>query len=113
MVLHAEGADTIKLNLTREGGLARITVEDNGAGINRKAIAQLHEGKMQGVGVDSKGDSRRTMGIGLSVCQTIVKAHGGEMKAENRDGGAAISFTLPIVQTEEDENADTFQNIDY
>ena len=114
VVLHAGGADTIKLNLSREGGLARISVEDNGAGINRKAITQLLEGKMQGAGVDSKGDSRRTMGIGLSVCQTIVKAHGGEMKAENRNGGGAvISFTLPIVQTEEDENADTFQDIDY
>ena len=114
VVLHAGGADTIKLTLSREGGLARISVEDNGAGINRKAITQLLEGKMQGAGVDSKGDSRRTMGIGLSVCQTIVKAHGGEMKAENRNGGGAvISFTLPIVQTEEDENADTFQDIDY
>ena len=114
VVLHAGGADTIKLTLSREGGLARISVEDNGAGINQKAITQLLEGKMQGAGVDSKGDSRRTMGIGLSVCQTIVKAHGGEMKAENRNGGGAvISFTLPIVQTEEDENADTFQDIDY
>ena len=113
-VIHAKGADMINLSLNREGEMARISVEDNGAGINRKAIAQLLEGKMQGAGMDSKGDSRRTMGIGLSVCQTIVKAHGGEMKAENREqGGAVISFTLPIAQTEEDENADTFQDFDY
>ncbi len=114
VVVHAKGADLIKLTLSREEEMARISVEDNGAGINRKAMTQLLEGKMQGAGVDSKGDSRRTMGIGLSVCQTIVKAHGGEMKAENRNGGGAvISFTLPIVKTEEEENADTFQDIDY
>ena len=37
------------------------------------------------------------MGIGLSVCNTIVKAHGGEISAENRPGGGAIfRFTLEL-----------------
>ncbi|MBE7017776.1 MAG: PAS domain-containing sensor histidine kinase [Ruminococcaceae bacterium] len=114
VALHAKGADMINLILSREGEMACISVEDNGAGINRKAIANLLEGRVQGPADDRKGDSRRTMGIGLSVCQTIVKAHGGTMKAENRDGGGAIvSFTLPITETEEDENADTLQDFDY
>ena len=41
-------------------------------------------------------DSKRNMGIGLSVCMTIVRAHDGIMKAENRkEGGARVMFWLP------------------
>ena len=37
------------------------------------------------------------LGIGLSVCMSIVRAHGGTMKAENRvTGGACVSFALPM-----------------
>ena len=44
-----------------------------------------------------RGDGRRSMGIGLSVCMSIVRAHGGTMKAENRaTGGACVSFALPM-----------------
>ncbi|MBQ9348062.1 MAG: hypothetical protein IJT94_12120, partial [Oscillibacter sp.] len=39
---------------------------------------------------------RRHMGIGLSVCEAIVRAHGGTMEAGNRpQGGAQVSFWLP------------------
>ena len=42
-------------------------------------------------------DSRRSLGIGLSVCNTIIRAHGGRMTAYNRPkGGAAVEFTLPL-----------------
>ena len=42
-------------------------------------------------------DQRRNMGIGLSVCMSIVQAHGGTMRAENRrTGGALLQFTLPL-----------------
>ena len=53
----------------------------------------------------STGDNhRRNTGIGLSVCSTIVKAHGGEIVAENlKKGGALFRFTLGI---EEDENGE-------
>ena len=37
------------------------------------------------------------MGMGLSVCSSIVKAHGGGMSAKNRkNGGALLRFTLPL-----------------
>ena len=41
------------------------------------------------------------MGIGLSVCLSIVKAHGGEMTAfNNEQGGATFTFTLPEKENE-------------
>jgi len=37
------------------------------------------------------------MGIGLSLCSAIIKAHGGRIWAENgEDGGAVFSFELPL-----------------
>ena len=39
------------------------------------------------------------MGIGLTVCRTIVKAHGGDMSAANRPGGGAVFwFELPLTE---------------
>jgi hypothetical protein len=44
-----------------------------------------------------ESDKKRNMGIGLSVCRSIIKAHKGTMKAENtKDSGARMTFTLPL-----------------
>jgi len=46
---------------------------------------------------ESYSDAKRNMGIGLSVCNTIIKAHNGTMNAgNNKDGGAFFSFNLPV-----------------
>lgn len=46
---------------------------------------------------DLSGDSTRGMGIGLSVCQSIIKAHGGFFAAGNDpEGGAVFRFGLPM-----------------
>lgn len=43
------------------------------------------------------GDGKKNMGIGLSVCRTIIKAHGGTIAAENLpEGGACLRFYLPL-----------------
>ena len=58
-------------------------------------------------------DDRRSMGIGLSVCRTIVRAHGGEMRAEaSAHGGAAFIFYLPCME-EDDVQYDPKQDIDH
>ena len=47
-------------------------------------------------------DNKRNMGIGLSVCKSIIKAHRGNMRAENREeGGARMIFTLPMEMEEQ------------
>ena len=95
-VLHAKGATEIELYVRREGGLARFSVLDNGAGIDPAVLPKLFEEMFPHAG-ELRGDGRRSMGIGLSVCMSIVRAHGGTMKAENRaTGGACVSFALPM-----------------
>ncbi len=111
VVIHGQNATWARLSLRREGELARVSVEDDGAGISQRALAHLFDGRTTHSPDSLSGDSRRTMGIGLSVCRTIIHAHGGSMSAENRpEGGAVLSFTLPIIK--EDPNGDSFEDID-
>ena len=91
------GAGEITVSLARQGSVAVFTVEDNGTGIVREKLPHLFEGigflpEKNGVG------GRSQMGIGLSVCMSIVKAHGGSMSARNTGAGTAVSFSLPMPQ---------------
>ena len=66
------------------------------AGISREAMPKLFDGFFTH---DDRGQEggRRNMGIGLSVCMSIVQALGGTMRAENRKkGGALLQFSLPL-----------------
>ena len=67
-----------------------------GQGSVHRPFRELFEGTFR-QGDEESCDSRRNMGIGLSVCMSIVRAHQGDMKAENRkEGGARLSFWLPM-----------------
>lgn len=94
-VLHADGMTKIWLIVTEDGDQVKFSVEDDGAGIKESALPRMFDGSFQSE--DGKeSDSKRNMGIGLSVCMTIVRAHDGIMKAENRkEGGARVMFWLP------------------
>lgn len=100
--LHGQTTTKIQINLIRMREEAIITVSDNGTGISTEAFNHLFDGYMPGTLTD-ESDSKRNMGIGLSVCMSIVKAHGGDMTAWNKpDGGAVFKFTLPL--DKEDNN---------
>lgn len=91
---HAEGASKIWLHVRPQEDLVTLSVEDDGSGIPDAMMFELFEGGARRAG---RSDSRRGMGIGLSVCRSIILAHGGEMHAEKSrlHGGAALVFTLP------------------
>ena len=92
--LHGETLDMITISLQQNGNMVEFIVEDNGVGIAPDKIKTLFNGAAHS---SYQSDSRRNMGIGLSVCRTIVQAHGGTIKGENREaGGARFTVTLPM-----------------
>lgn len=69
-----------------------VTVEDTGPGISESVAAELFQPF-----VTSKSSG---MGIGLSICRTIVESHGGRIWFETRQGGGtAFHFTLPSAES--------------
>lgn len=89
---HAVGMTQLVLRITAAHGLAEFAVMDDGCGIRADKLAGIFTGTL---GSTATEDSDRNAGIGLSVCASIIRAHGGAIRAENRpDGGAAFYFTL-------------------
>ncbi len=95
-VLHAQCATLIELVVTEAAGFAVFEVCDNGRGIDKELLPHIFDGHYKQV-YETDGDRSRSMGIGLSVCNTIISAHSGVMTARNRLlGGAVFRFTLPL-----------------
>jgi len=93
-------SSAILLSAERQSAGAVFTVRDNGLGIPEEILPEIFSPALPGK--LHAGDDRRNMGIGLSVCSSIVKAHGGSMSACNvREGGAMFRFTLPLEESEE------------
>jgi len=73
----------------------RVTVDDEGPGLPPGDPARLFDKFQRG---NDEG-SVVGVGLGLAICQAIVRAHGGEIEAERRPGGGArFSFTLPATE---------------
>jgi len=69
------------------------TLEDNGPGINPEHLPRLF---------DSFFTTKEAgMGMGLSICRSIIESHGGRITVDNQatQGGARFSFTLPVPGT--------------
>ena len=98
-VLHGETTTLIRLSVRQSGSFARFSVQDNGQGISEKALSTLFDGTLKHSETPS-GDGKRNMGLGLSVCLAIVRAHGGTMEAHNLKTGAEFSFQLPLYEEE-------------
>lgn len=95
-VLHGKTLSRIRIVVTKQESRLVFAVEDDGQGIRESILPVMFEGCLQSM-EGEEYDSKRNMGIGLSVCMSIVKAHKGNMRAENISaGGARVSFWLPL-----------------
>lgn len=93
-VRHSGSSLPVELNVTVEGEWAVFTVSDRGKGIPPQNLPHIFDG-FPAEGSPS-GDSTKGSGIGLSICNSIIKAHGGKISAANRpEGGAVFTFWLP------------------
>ncbi|MBQ8202175.1 MAG: PAS domain-containing sensor histidine kinase [Clostridia bacterium] len=102
-VQHAAGMTELSLRVFTLGKQAIFEIQDNGCGIPQERMNALFTGYYKQNETVSDGQTR-SAGIGLSVCATIIKAHGGDIKAENlKAGGAVFRFTLDTEDVELDE----------
>lgn len=94
-VVHGGHTQNIRVSVHKEEGFARFSVVDDGCGIPEKELPTLFDGTLKR-NETANGDGKRNMGLGLSVCLAIVRAHGGTMAAQNLPRGAEFSFCLPL-----------------
>ncbi len=101
-VVHAKNMTELCLSVRIEEKKAIFEIVDNGCGISEDKISTLFSGYTEKNSSVPMDGTRNNMSIGLSVCSTIIKAHGGEIYGKNREeGGAVFGFTLEL--EEEDE----------
>ncbi len=85
----------ILLCAERTGDMVSIRVADDGPGIPDSQKKQIFN--MFWTGNAQVADCRRSLGLGLSLCRSIVEAHGGEITVSNNEPrGCVFTFTLPV-----------------
>ncbi|MBR6160088.1 MAG: hypothetical protein IKQ40_07270 [Lachnospiraceae bacterium] len=93
-VKYTPPGSTICLATYRQPGKVVVEVSDNGPGISDEEKTHIFE--MFYNGKKDISDSRRSMGMGLALCKSIIEAHGGQIRVtSNTPCGASFSFTLP------------------
>ena len=92
-VVHAESTEPIECYVESLSDYAIFHVRDYGVGIPPEKLATIFDGSSSTT--STSPDGRKGMGIGLSICKTIILAHGGEIKAITHTHGAEFYFTLP------------------
>ena len=90
---HATTAPRVSLRLVKEGGFARVSVEDDGPGIPASLRTTLFDRYYLVSDRPTRG-----MGIGLWLSKRFVDAMGGTIEAEEAagGGGSRVSFTVPL-----------------
>ncbi len=99
-IAHTPEGSTITISSWRTGDRVCVSVADDGPGVADEDKDQVFEPFY--TGRSGSGDSGRSMGLGLSLCRSIVQAHGGTIYLEDVDPhGARFAFTLPAEEVNE------------
>ncbi len=97
-LIHTTPSSKIILSVYPENNYIVFSVSDNGGGIDESLLDKIFDPFVTTPGKDA--DSHHGMGLGLSICQSIVHAHGGTLIALNNErGGATFRFMLPYKNT--------------
>ncbi|MFR5725189.1 MAG: DUF4118 domain-containing protein [Clostridium sp.] len=88
-----EGAQ-IRIHTGKKDGMVVVSVSDTGPGIPDEQKSKVFD--MFYIGTNRAADGRRSLGLGLGLCRSIIRAHGGEIwVSDNKPQGAVFTFTLP------------------
>ena len=86
---------SVVIGAEKQGDRVMIRVADDGPGIPDELKPRVFE--MFFTGDRKVADSRRSLGLGLSLCRSIVTAHGGEITlTDNTPSGCVFTFSLPV-----------------
>ena len=93
-IKYTPAGSAIAVSTCRQGETAVFSVADDGPGIPDAEKSRIFQ--MFYTGSNPIADSRRSLGLGLSLCRSIVVAHGGRMEVDdNSPRGTVFTFTLP------------------
>jgi len=101
-ILHAKGMTHLMLRVSCSGDKVLFEIIDDGIGLTKDQLKNAFKGSFETsrLPVDSH---KKNMGIGLSVCAAIIKAHNGQISVENnKEGGCCFKFILDR-EDEQDE----------
>lgn len=104
-VKHTKEGEEISVTVSKDTlhHMAVFTVADTGTGISKQDLPNIFQ-----MFYTTKGkgpDARRGIGLGLAICESIVTAHGGTIRAQNQEHGkgAVFTFTLPLEEKTDDQ----------
>ena len=94
-VKYTPKGSVITISTQKNGNMLSVRIADNGNGIADEIKDKVFD--MFYTGANKIADSRRSLGLGLALCKTIISAHGGEITvSDNTPHGAVFTFTLPV-----------------
>lgn len=94
-IKHSNSKKTIELSVEKISQKSvQFSIKDFGKGIPSDLLSSIFDGIP--MSEEDKNDRNKGMGIGLSICKTIIVAHQGQISASNHKEGAVFTFCLPI-----------------
>ncbi len=98
-IKYTEKGSHIHIRSRKEVDLAVISVSDDGPGISDENKKQVFDRFYSGA--NRVADSRRSLGLGLSLCKSIINAHKGTITVtDNHPHGSVFTFTLPAEEVQ-------------
>lgn len=90
--VHSLSNKPVDLIIEEKPDIIAFHIRDYGVGLDENQLPHLFDGKY----TSNSADSHRGIGIGLSICKTIIAAHSGTITARSHTNGAEFIFTLPL-----------------
>ena len=92
-IKYTQAGSTIKIEYENEGEMVKVMITDNGPGMDEKI--KEHAFDMFYSGQNRIADGKRSMGIGLALCKSVIEAHGGSISISDNDpSGCIFTFYL-------------------